>query len=284
MEADRSIVDVGQRTFTTAFMPASFRPEQSRFPAMRSSTPKAHSACRTWRLSKLQDDTVVEVTAARATPAVDDSIDQHDRQRQRSSPVQFTLQVDRKGNGVWTDLDTVDVARKRLRRQALAERSRCCLAATEDQIATAWRPPFCIKRPPIMSTATQPRIQKLCSRAWPMSSDANALGSVVYAPNEIANLRVITGDDRYFDFTKADFEFEADKPTRSWQTLLHVEPEFTVDDASVILKYQGQTYCDFPKAMPHSTSHSHPVGRERLAKSNPNVISPTSTARSTKCR
>ena len=48
-------------------------------------------------------------------------------------------------------------------------------------------------------------------------------------------------DDRFFEFTKSGFEFQPQEADQKLKSLLHVEPEFTVDDASVILKHDGQT-------------------------------------------
>jgi hypothetical protein len=70
--------------------------------------------------------------------------------------------------------------------------------------------------------------------------DDDVRGALVYAAKRNRNLRVITGDDRYFEFTKAGFEFIADRPDQALKALLHVEPPFHVDEASVILKHGDQ--------------------------------------------
>ena len=71
-------------------------------------------------------------------------------------------------------------------------------------------------------------------------ADFNAHEARVYAAKRNRNLRVITGDKRHFDFTKADFAFEADQADKKLATSLEVEPEFTIDAASVILKHKGK--------------------------------------------
>ncbi|TWT84907.1 Choline-sulfatase [Planctomycetes bacterium CA13] len=68
----------------------------------------------------------------------------------------------------------------------------------------------------------------------------------IYAAKRNRNLRVITGDNRFLEFTKADFVFQTDKPDTDLASLLHVEPEFTVDEASVILE-SGDGVLRLPK-------------------------------------
>jgi len=72
------------------------------------------------------------------------------------------------------------------------------------------------------------------------ATDDKARGALLYAAKRNRNLRLITDDDRFFDFTKAGFEFIEEKADSDLEALLHIEPEFTVDDASVILKHQGR--------------------------------------------
>ncbi|MFG0254303.1 MAG: sulfatase, partial [Rhodopirellula sp. JB053] len=68
----------------------------------------------------------------------------------------------------------------------------------------------------------------------------NAMGSRTYPAKRNRNLRVIADGDRFFEFGKATFEFETDQPDLQLQNRLEVDPEFTVDDASVILMHNGQ--------------------------------------------
>jgi hypothetical protein len=79
--------------------------------------------------------------------------------------------------------------------------------------------------------------------------DENALGALVYAAKRNRNLRVISGENRYFEFTKAGFKFQSDQPDPNLKRRLQVEPEFTVDKASVILDYDGQNF-RLPKGDP----------------------------------
>ena len=64
----------------------------------------------------------------------------------------------------------------------------------------------------------------------------------MYAAKRNRNLRVISSDDKHYEFTKHDFEFEKITQDADLNELLHVEPEFTVDSASVVLKSQDKRY------------------------------------------
>ena len=72
--------------------------------------------------------------------------------------------------------------------------------------------------------------------------DDDAIGALVYAAKRNRNLRVIGGNDKHFDFTKHGFQFESTTPDSELEELLHVEPEFTVDEASVVLESKGKRY------------------------------------------
>ncbi len=72
--------------------------------------------------------------------------------------------------------------------------------------------------------------------------DPDAMGGLLYAAKRNRNLRVIGSDNDFFEFTKGGFEFEPDSKDEELKKLLHVEPEFTIDRAAVLLKSDGQTY------------------------------------------
>ncbi len=156
-----------------------------------------------------------------------------------TGPVRFRLQVDRQGNSTWTDLETVEVPADGYVAHYLPNNLNAVwlrLIVSRDCIATAF----------LHQTAGQyidgdtPANQDLFSGLADVGED-RAHAALLYAAKRNRNLRVITGDDRYFEFTKAGFEFEADEPDAALKTLLHVEPEFTVDKASVVLRHADQT-------------------------------------------
>ena len=157
---------------------------------------------------------------------------------QDPSPVRFTLEVDRKGNGHWTELDAVDVPNAGYVTHYLPDGLEAVwlrFKTSRDCVATA----LLHQTSNDDVDGTTPEHRSLFDGLADVN-DETALGSLVYAAKRNRNLRVITGDNRYFEFTKSGFTFEADRPDPQLKELLHVEPEFTVDEASVVLKYTGQ--------------------------------------------
>lgn len=153
-------------------------------------------------------------------------------------PVVFKLQVDRLGNGQWSDLESVTVRGGGYVAHYLPEELDACwlrLTTDRDCIATAFLHQMASRFVDGQSPVNQELFSGLAN-----VGDANVLGAMLYAAKRNRNLRVITADDRFFDFTKADFEFEKSETDDELQTLLHIEPEFTVDEASVIVRYKGK--------------------------------------------
>jgi hypothetical protein len=157
-----------------------------------------------------------------------------------SQAVQFTLQIDQRGDSTWSDLETVNVPAAGYVAHLLPDKLDAVwlrLKTDRDCLATA----FLHQTTSRFADGSVSKNKTLFA-GLADAGDNNALGALVYAAKRNRNLRVITGDDRYFDFTKASFEFKADEPDPTLKTLLQVEPEFTVDAASVILKQGGQTW------------------------------------------
>ncbi len=157
-----------------------------------------------------------------------------------SEPVKFTLQIDRTGAGKWTELATVDVPMNGYRVYQLSANLKAYwlrIQTDRDCVATA----FLHQTTGRFIDGAAPENQSLFAGLADVG-DPTAREARVYAAKRNRNLRVITGDDRYFEFTKEGFSFEADKPDAKLKALLEVEPAFTVDDASVILKYKGQAW------------------------------------------
>ena len=156
-----------------------------------------------------------------------------------SAAVLFTLQVDKNGNGSWADLETVEVPPDGYVAHLLPENLDAVwlrLAASRDCTATA----FLHQTTGRFRDGSLPEHRALFA-GLADAADKNARCALLYAAKRNRNLRVITDDDRHFDFTKADFQFEPDEPDATLRSLLHVEPEFTVDAASVVLKHDGRT-------------------------------------------
>lgn len=188
---------------------------------------------------KSQDETFVGVSALGTTSIAIPSVNMTDKDND-TAPVQFTLQVDRKGDGSWVDFDTVEVTGNGYVGKVLpADLDAVWLRfkTSRDCVATAF----------LHQTTTEyvdgntDEYAKMFAGLAEVG-DTSVLGSVTYPAKRNRDLRVITSDNRFFDFSKADFEFEPEQSDQALAAKLHTEPEFTVDDASVILNYQGQNY------------------------------------------
>lgn len=171
-------------------------------------------------------------TATVVTPPAEEVSSKADAAR-----VVVELQVDREGNGSWTDLETIELASGRYAAKILPDNLDAVwlrLVTDRDCVATAF----------LHQTTSQFIDGDIAENRTLFAGLADvgdeALSSFIYPAKRNRNLRVITGDRRYFDFTKSDFEFVADEFDAKLEKLLHVEPEFSVDDASVIVMHQGK--------------------------------------------
>ncbi|MCB9952803.1 MAG: hypothetical protein H6824_17655 [Planctomycetaceae bacterium] len=155
------------------------------------------------------------------------------------APVVFTIQVDKAGDGTWSELDSVTVPAHGYVPYFLPHDINAVwlrLRTNQDCVATAF----------LHQTTSKSHDGKQADNVALFSgladvSDANVRGALLYAAKRNRNLRVITSDDRYFEFTKAKFEFEPDEPDPELKSLLQIEPEFSVDAASVIIKHGSRT-------------------------------------------
>ncbi len=154
-------------------------------------------------------------------------------------PVEFTLQVDRQGNASWSNLETVQVSGNGYVAHVLPQDLNAVwlrLMTDRDCVATAFLHQTTSRFVDGKTADNQALFAGLAD-----VGDSGVLGALIYAAKRNRNLRVISGDDRFFEFTKAGFEFELDEADAKLKELMHVEPEFTVDAASVILRHRGQT-------------------------------------------
>lgn len=185
------------------------------------------------------DEASVEVSAPGKASVAIPSSNRTDKGNQ-TAPVQFTLQVDRNGNGSWTNLETIDVPGNGYIGKLFPEDFDAVwlrFKTSRNCVATAFLHQTTAK---YIDGNTEENSRMFAGLAD--IGDTNVLGSVAYPAKRNRDLRVITSDNRFFDFTKADFEFEPDQPDSSLAKKLRVEPQFSVDNASVIVNYQGQKY------------------------------------------
>ncbi len=157
---------------------------------------------------------------------------------QEDKPVVFTLQTDVKGNGQWVDHSNVTVPADGYVGYVLPDDFHATwlrVKTDRDCIATA----FLHQTTSRFIDGKHPAHVALFSGL--AAADAEiALPALLYPAKENRNLRVLAGPDRSFEFTKAGFEFQPAEPDENLANLLKIEPEFTVDAASVILKHRGR--------------------------------------------
>ncbi|MCA9139911.1 MAG: hypothetical protein KDB00_24225, partial [Planctomycetales bacterium] len=159
-------------------------------------------------------------------------------------PVTFAIQIDTGGTNQWIDLTYVSVPDGEAKSVSLP-----------DDMDAVWMrfklDRDCVATAMLHQTSDYPNPSNSSSDDAPNAGmfagladvgDAEAIGGLVYAAKRNRNLRIITPDDRYFEFTKAQFDFKVDATDEKLKQLLQVEPEFSVDEASVVIQSQGKRY------------------------------------------
>lgn len=160
-----------------------------------------------------------------------------------AEPVTFKVQLDREGNGIWQDYTSLKVQPGGSSWTILPESLSAAwlrLVPSEDCVATAFMHQTGEERERD-STESEVLFDGLAD-----VESTEAIGARVYAAKRNRNLRMITNDDRYFDFTKATFEFEQTDHNVELDQLLHIDPEFSIDKASIIITH-GQQKLRLPK-------------------------------------
>ncbi|UUO08705.1 hypothetical protein M4951_10390 [Blastopirellula sp. J2-11] len=157
-------------------------------------------------------------------------------------PVRFTLEVDRQGNGVWEEYSTVDVEPS----GAVVHHFPNDLDAVwlrlktdRDCVATAVLHQTSAQYPAERSAQGDSLFVGLASASSPAKS---VHAGLLYAAKRSRDLRVVGSSGQFFEFTKDRFEFRPDKADPQLAKRLEVAAEFAVDDASVIVKYQGKRF------------------------------------------
>lgn len=154
------------------------------------------------------------------------------------SPVRFNIQIDRKGNGVWEEFDTVTLpAKGYVAHQLPDDLEATWLRITTDRDCTATA---------VLHQTTSrfadgedsSNVDLFAGLAAAGVRDAQA--AVLYAAKRNRNLRIITADDQHFEFSKTGFDFKSAEADSGLKKLLHIESEFSIDEASVILTHGGQ--------------------------------------------
>ena len=155
-------------------------------------------------------------------------------------PVTFTLEVDQRGTGKWTHHQNVTVPANGYLAHYLPNDLNATwmrFKTDRDCVATV-----------MLHQTTSRFIDGKASQNSKLFAgladveDSDAIGGLLYAAKRNRNLRMIGSGDRFFEFSKSGFEFQADSEDEKLKELLHVDQEFSVDAASVVLKSEGRTY------------------------------------------
>lgn len=153
-----------------------------------------------------------------------------------SAPVQFQIQLDIDGNGNWTDYDRIQVPVDGYVCHLLpADFDATWLRLTVDRdcVATAFLHQT-------SSRFADPSAGQELFHGLADVNDTKTLSALVYPAKQNRNLVVTNGDQQRLEFTKAGFEFKAVDSDPQLAERLEIEPEFTTDDASVILTHRNQ--------------------------------------------
>ena len=143
-------------------------------------------------------------------------------------PVTFTLQVDRAGNGAFADYQRIHVegyTHHVFPQDLKAQWIR--VSADEDCKATV---SFHFTDDTWRHASEGAELFKAIADV----TDKQINSALLFPAKRNRNLRVINGEN-HFDFTQVDFEFQPTEEDAALEEKLTVHPEFSVDEASVVL-------------------------------------------------
>ncbi|MCB9922986.1 MAG: hypothetical protein H6822_12445 [Planctomycetaceae bacterium] len=154
---------------------------------------------------------------------------------------EFRLEIDRLGNAEWSLLETIAMQGSYVAYELPANLEAEWIRITPNRncIATAY----------FHLTDAEQGNRSSDTVLFSNLADVDAeeiLSAVIYPAKKNRNLQLITSDHRTLQFTKSSFAFTQDEPDAELAKLLKVQPEFTVDKASVILK-TGRKRLRLPK-------------------------------------
>ncbi|MCA9190112.1 MAG: sulfatase-like hydrolase/transferase [Planctomycetales bacterium] len=152
--------------------------------------------------------------------------------------VVFTLQVDKLGNGEWEDYRSITIPQYGYQCIVMDDSFDGVwlrLRADHDCIATAFLHQTSNRYHDGNNFDNRTLFQGLAD-----VHDPAAYGGLVYAAQHNRNLRLIFDSQRYYEFTKDEFNFQSQPSDASLLEILQVQPEFSVDQASVVLVHHGR--------------------------------------------
>jgi hypothetical protein len=165
------------------------------------------------------------------------TIDEEGSTDETDDPVVFKVEVDTEGTGDWKTYREIELPVDGYIAHLLPvefDASWLRLSINRDSVVTA-------VMHQTSGTYADPKQGETLFAGLADANAKNTHGALLYAAKRNRNLRVIADGDRFLEFGKADFVFATDTPDEKLAKLLKVDPEFTVDDASVMLKHDGHT-------------------------------------------
>ncbi|MCA9185805.1 MAG: hypothetical protein R3E01_35665 [Pirellulaceae bacterium] len=155
-----------------------------------------------------------------------------------STPIQVSLQVDRRGNGTWENLEQVTLSSNNYVAHLLPDDLDAeWLRFTTDRDCTATA--FLCQTNARFADGTAEENRELFHGLAEIEDEA--LGARVYAAKHNRNLCVVEEAGPPLEFTKTQFEFVEVEQDERLAALLEVNPIFGVDEASVKISHRGQT-------------------------------------------
>jgi hypothetical protein len=151
-------------------------------------------------------------------------------------PIRFKVEIDKLGNGNWEEYSTLELPAEGYSHHVLPDD----FAATWLRFSTDRD---CVATAVLHQTTKRFNDARQHQSLFAGLADVDATStdeSLLYPAKRNRNLIVIDKDGDHYEFTKDGFDFQVVKPDPELATRLRVEPEFTVDEASVILKHRGK--------------------------------------------
>lgn len=152
------------------------------------------------------------------------------------SPVRFKAEIDNFGDGNWEEYSTFELPAEGYIYHVLPDDFSATwlrFSTDRDCVATA-----------VLHQTTNRFIDaKQHQTLFAGLADVDATStdeSLVYPAKKNRNLAIIDKDGDHYEFTKDGFDFRAVESDSALAARLRAEPEFAVDEASVILKHNGK--------------------------------------------
>ena len=147
-------------------------------------------------------------------------------------PVTFTLQIDRKGNGKFEDYQSIQV--NRYAHHIFPEDLKAQWVRVQTDQDCKATVSFHFSDDTYRDASEGAELFKAIAKVEAEVGDTAINSALLYPAKRNRHLRVLNGEQAY-DFTQFGFEFEPTKPDAELEKKLTVHPEFSVDEASVIL-------------------------------------------------